>query len=315
MSQAKDMMLAVKVSLFSNILLCVIKAVALVVVNSLAIAADLGISCVALAVSMILYYSIKMANRPADVLHNYGYSKVENVCELTEGAVLIGLALAMSFQAAMNLIRVEGVHSPQVGFAASLVGVVINFWGAAFIMKLARKSASPALKAEGLHFRLEGYISFAITLSFVIIIIVSRAGFPKAAQYVDPIVTLLVSGIIVVPSARLLKEAFMKLLDAAIEEAGQMDVIKALAKHMDGYCGFRNIRTRTAGRKQFIDLHLIMPAHIPLKNAHDIVSALRDDIMLTIAESEVTIRLEPCESNCAFVEEGQQCPYIGSHPR
>ena len=309
MSHKKDMMLAVKVSLFSNIVLCVIKVFAMIIVNSLAIAADLGISCVALTVSIILYYAIKMADKPADFFHNYGYGKVENVCELIEGAVLIGLALAMSFQAIMNIVHVEAIEFPAIGLICSFLGVVINFWGASFIMKLAKKSSSPALKAEGIHFRLEGYISIAITLSFAFYMFIMRTGFSAIANYIDPIATLLVSLIIVVPSARLLKEAFTKLLDASIGEAGQMDVLKVLAKHIDSYCDFKDIRTRTAGRKQFVDLRLVMPEHCSLKDAHRVISAVENDILSAIPESDVNVRIEPCKRNCTFHKTNRQCPY------
>jgi cation diffusion facilitator family transporter len=303
------MMLAVKVSLFSNIALCIIKVVALVIVDSLAIAADLGISCVALAVSVILYYAIKISNKPADFLHNYGYGKIENVSEVIEGVVLVGLALAMSFQAIMHLIRVEEVKAPWIGFICTIVGVIINFWGSYYILKLAQESASPALKAEGLHFKLEGYISTAITLSFLLIIIATRAGFDRVVNYIDPGATLFVSGVIAVPSIRLLREAFMKLLDASMEEGGQMDVVKVLARHMDKYCNFKDLKTRTAGRKRFIDLHIIMPEHMPLKKGHAVISDIKKDIDSLIAESEVTIRMEPCRKDCSFAREKKQCPY------
>jgi len=88
------MMLAVKVSLVCNAILFIIKGVTLVIVNSLALAADLGISFVALGISVFLYYAIKMSNKPADVFHNYGYGKIENVTEAIEGVILVGLALA-----------------------------------------------------------------------------------------------------------------------------------------------------------------------------------------------------------------------------
>jgi len=309
MNPKKDMMFAVRISLFANIVLFIIKFIAMLVVNSLAIAADLGISCVALAVSVILYYAIKMSDKPADFFHNYGYSKVENVCELIEGAVLIGLALAMSFQAIMNIIRPEDVHSPMVGFVCSLLSVLINFWGASFILKLANKSKSPAIKAEGIHFRLEGYISTAITLSFIIYMVVIRTNLNWIAPYIDPVATLLVSTLIVFPSARLIKEAFKKLLDASIEEAGQIDVLRVLAKHIDSYCAFKDIRTRTAGRKHFVDLHLVMPEHSTLKNAHRIIDAVEKDIMSVIPESDVKIRIEPCKKDCVFSKTNQKCPY------
>ena len=309
MKDKGDMMLAVKVSLICNMVLFTVKAVTLLIVHSLAVAADLGISAIALCVSGILYYAIKMSDKPADPLHNYGYGKIENVTEAIEGIVLIGLALAMSVQALMHLLRPGEVHSPLIGLIGSSLGVAINFWGAAFIMKLANKSASPALKAEGLHFRLEGYISLTIMLSFAVVMALQYAGLLKLATYVDPVATLIVSAAITLPSVRLLKEAYMKLLDASIGEESQMDVIKALALHYNRYCDFKNIRTRSAGRKQFVDIDLVMPDHISVKHAHRVVDGLRKDITAAIAESEVTVHIEPCDRNCAFAKNNEACPY------
>lgn len=314
MKSNDGMMVAVRVSLICNVILFIIKAITLLIVNSLAVAADLGISAVALCVSGILYYAIKMSNKPADLLHNYGYGKVENVTEAIEGVVLIGLALAMSVQAILNLVHPsEGMHSPVIGLSTSFMGVIINFWGSHFIMKLGEKHASPALKAEGLHFRLEGYISLSITLAFALVMILHHYGFLTLAQYVDPVATLLVSALITVPSVRLLKEAYMKLLDASIGETSQMDVIKALAFHHDRYCDFKNIRTRSAGRKQFVDIHLVMPEHISVKQAHQITSALKHDIFKAVADSEVTVHIEPCGRDCAYVKNNQKCPYADHH--
>lgn len=304
------MMRAVKVSLAANIILCIIKAGALIVVDSIAILADLGISCVALAVSIILYYAIKISNKPADILHNYGYGRVENVCEAMEGVVLVGLALAMSFQAAMFIIRPEEVHAPLVGFYCSLVGVAINFWGSYYIMKQGRRSASPALQAEGIHFRLEGYISLAITTSFLLIILANRAGLTGVANYIDPVTTLVVSAAIAVPSIRLLKEAFLKLLDSSIEESRQIEVVRVLAKHIDKYCNFKDLRTRSAGRKRFVDLHIVMPEHISLYRGYEVISDIKKDIHAAIMESEVTIGMMPCKKDCAYVREGKNCPYM-----
>lgn len=312
--EQKGMMLAVKVSLFSNVVLVVIKAVSFLIVNSLAVAADLGISFVALGVSLFLYYAIRMSAKPADTFHNYGYGKIENVSEAVEGVILIGLAFSMSFMAVNHLFRPAGeVRYPVVGLTAAALGVLINFWGSVFILKLANKYSSPALRAEGLHFRLEGFISLSVALSFTLVMILRKAGLTALAGHVDPVATLLVSVLIAVPSVKLLREAFMKLLDASIEEAGQMDIMKALARHFGDYCDFRNIRTRTAGRKQFVDLTLVLPADLPVKTAHASAARLRQDLADSIPESEVTVHLEPCAGDCAYAADGRRgCPYVGS---
>jgi len=308
----KGMMLAVKVSLFSNIALFSIKCFSFIMVRSLAVAADLGISCISLGISCFLFYAIKMSSKPADTFHNYGYGKIENVSEALEGVILLGLALSMSFMAIMHLIKVGEINSPWIGLIGSSLGMAINFWGSNFILNLGKKYASPALRAEGLHFRLEGFISTSIALSFGLVIILTRLGLHGPARYVDPIATLIVSAMITIPSLHLLKEAFMKLLDASIEEAGQMDIMKVMAAHFDQYCAFENIRTRTAGRKQFVDIDLIVPRDATVEEAYRLASAVKGDIAAAIDESEVIVHLEPCARDCAYLAEGQRCPYIAA---
>jgi cation diffusion facilitator family transporter len=310
MNQPDYMWRAVRFSLAGNVVLFLIKLWAVFTIDSLAVAADLGVSTVSLGISLLLFYAIRMSNKPADFFHNYGYGKIENVCEAIEGVVLIGIAMAISFQAILNLVRPESVGSPWVGLAAGGTGVVVNFYGAHYILRLGKMSRSPAISAEGLHYRLEGYISLAVTASFVIALILERAGMRGLEQYVDPVATIVVSVLIAVPSVKLAKHAFMKLLDASIEEESKMDVIKVLSKHFHNYCDFKDLRTRSAGRKKFIELKLVLPEHINFKNGHKIAYALEADIRESIPDSDVLVKMEPCTGDCAFAQRKDNCPYL-----
>ena len=64
------MLQAAKNSLYDNIFLFLIKTITLLFVYSLAILTDLGISLVGLAISIILFHVVKVANKPADVIYN-----------------------------------------------------------------------------------------------------------------------------------------------------------------------------------------------------------------------------------------------------
>jgi divalent metal cation (Fe/Co/Zn/Cd) transporter len=64
----------------------------------------------------------------------------------------------------MNIFNIDEIKSPVVGLVCSFLGIVINFLGAAFILRLAKKSASPALKAEGIHFILCSFRSLHIRI-------------------------------------------------------------------------------------------------------------------------------------------------------
>ncbi|MDD5495769.1 MAG: cation diffusion facilitator family transporter [Candidatus Omnitrophica bacterium] len=306
----KYMLRAVKISLFGNIILFSIKALALLFVNSLAIIADLGISSVALAISVILYHSIKLADKPADFFHNYGYAKVEHVCEAMEGLVLIGIAFTLSSQAVLNIIHPRQIHMPWVGLISSSMNTTINFLGAFYILNMGKKTSSPAIHAEGIHYRLEGFISLAIAASFVISIVLRSKGLERIEAYVDPSATLLVSFMVLIPSFSLAKKAFFNLLDASIEEEGKIEVVKLLGQHSEKYCDFKDIKTRSAGRKKFVELKLIMPQDMAFKKGHEIVTILEKDIRKSIHDSEITIKMEPCGKDCYFVHSNKNCPYL-----
>jgi len=303
------MLQAAKISLYGNILLFSIKASTLIFVNSLAILTDLGISLVGLTVSVILYYAVKIANKPADQLYNFGYGKIENVCEAMEGIVLTGLAFFMIFQAVTNLLHPRHVGMLGVGLVCSISSVVINFVGAYFIFILGKKSKSPAINAEGVHYELEGFISLAIAVAFIISMVFRMLNLEKTGSYVDPLAAIAASIIILVPSFRLARHAFFKLLDSSIEETSQIEVLKMLGSYSNKFCDFKDIKTRSAGRKNFVELTLVLSEDTVIKEGYKVVSDVEKDIVANIADCEVFIKMEPCAKDCVYVKENVRCPY------
>jgi len=304
------MMRAAGISLWFNVILFTFKLAALLIVHSLAIATDFAITAVGLTVSVILYKSLKLSLRPADLLHNYGYGKVEHVCEAMEGIVLMGIAVIMSFQALATFFRPHNVSFPWVGFASSALSLTLNFVGASLLFRLAGKSSSPAVKAESLHFTLEGFISTAIAGAFLLTIILKYGNFSHITPYIDPATTILVGIAISLPSIKLTKQAFVNLLDASIEEPSKMETVVRLAHLADHYCNFKDIKTRSAGHKKFIEVKLVMPKDIEFSKAYDIASMIQKDIAAGVPGSEVTVTTEPCSKDCGLIQDKKPCPYL-----
>lgn len=301
---------AVQVSLFGNVILFVLKAAALLRVNSLAIATDLGITVVGLIVSVILYYSVKLSNRPADLLHNYGYGKVEYVCEALEGAVLLGIALIMSFQAVTHLFHPKEIAVPWLGFGFSVIGSAINFAGAAWILALARQCDSPAVRAEGVHYQLEGFISLTVAVSFLFTVILSLTPLKLWAVYLDPVATLAVSLLIAPSSFWLAKHAFVKLLDVSLEEKGKMEVLKQIGKYLGQCCEFRDVRSRSSGRNNFVELKLVLPRRLPFADAYRLAADVERDLRAGIPQCEATVSIIPCGEDCGILASTKKCPYL-----
>ena len=301
---------AVQISLFGNIILFILKISALFLVNSLAIATDLGITVVGLIVSIILYYSVRLANRPADLLHNYGYGKVEHVCEALEGVVLVGIALMMSFQALTHLFHPKEIAVPWLGFGFSVVGAAINFVGAFWILALGKSCDSPAVQAEGVHYKLEGFISLTVAGSFLVTVLLAMTPLKPWAVYLDPAATIVVSLLIAPSSFHLAKRAFVKLLDASFEEKGKMEVLKQLGKYLDRCCEFRDVRSRSSGRNNFVELKLVLPKALPFPDAYQLAASIEGDLREQIPECEATVSIVPCAEDCGILSSTKKCPYL-----
>jgi cation diffusion facilitator family transporter len=194
--------------------------------------------------------------------------------------------------------------------ASSVLSLSLNFVGAAIIYSLGKKSQSPAVRAEAVHYSLEGVISTAIATAFLVTIIIKGTPYAAAEPYIDPAVTLIVSAIISVPSLKLMRQAFLNLLDSSIEEPSKMETVVRLAHHAEHYCNFKDIRTRNAGHKKFIEMKLIMPRDMQFARAHDIVSRIEKDIAGAVVNSEVSIAMVPCAKDCGLLKEKKPCPNL-----
>lgn len=304
------MLKAAGVSLFGNMILFAVKLVALILVHSLAIATDLGITVAGLIVSVILYQSVKVSNRPADFAHNYGYGKIEHVCEALEGIVLIGIAIVMSVQAVIHMLHPSEVTMPWLGLGFSMVSVLINFAGSVWILSLAHVCRSPAVQAEGIHYRLEGFISFTIAVAFLLVILLAPTPLKPWTVYLDPVATLIVSVWIIVPSFQMSRRAFLTLLDASLEEDRKLEVIKQLGKYMGQCCEFRHVRSRSSGRKKFVECAVVLPKKMSFADAHRISIEIEKDLRDNIRGCEAAVRIIPCDETCAFRPLPDKCPYL-----
>ena len=166
------------------------------------------------------------------------------------------------------------------------------------------------MKAEGVHYTLEGFISLAIACAFVAAILLKNTPYESFEPYLDPAVTILVSLLIAIPSIKLTRQAFVHLLDISIEEPSKMEIITQLAQNTDYYCNFQDIKTRSAGRKKFIEVKLILPQEMPISRAHDTASRIEKDIAASVPGSEAKVTVIPCIKDCVFMQTGQPCPYL-----
>jgi cation diffusion facilitator family transporter len=278
---------AALVSVASNTLLILLKVIAGSLTGSVAILTEAMHSAIDLIASLVAYFSLRKAEEPADESHRYGHEKIENLSAAIEGMLILVGSGVIAFEAIRRL--VQGAHVERLGFGIGVVAVsmVGNLAVSSYIYRRARVTESPALEGDAAHLRTDALTSAGV---LVALILVQATG----ATWLDPAIALTVAAAIVGSGVRILLRSSRVLVDEALPD-DEMDAIReaVVAFGPRGVAGFHQLRTRQAGPRRYVDLHLQFRAGTTLEDAHAIAHQLQDDIAGRLRGADVLIHLEP----------------------
>jgi cation diffusion facilitator family transporter len=278
---------AAALSIASNFVLIMLKLAAGAVTGSVAIVTEAVHSAIDLLASVVAFFSIRMADEPADETHRYGHEKFENVAAAIEGVLILVGSGVIVFEAVRRLVKGGGVEHLGLGIGVVAVSAVANLAISAHIARVGRRTDSPALEGDAAHLRTDAWTSLGVLGG---LILVQATG----AEWIDPVMALVVAAAIVLAGTRLLMRSTRVLVDEALpaeELAAIRDELVAFGPR--GVVGYHRLRTRRAGARRHIDLHIQFRRGTTLEDAHRIAHELQDAIAARIAHADVLIHLEP----------------------
>src|SRR6186713_347632 len=134
--------------------LTIAKVIVGVMSGSLAILSEAGHSLIDFVATVMTYYAVRISGKPADAEHHYGHGKVESISALAETALLFVLSGVVIWEAVKRLLGDQGhvVEATVAAFAVIIVSVVVDFFRARLLYRVARETGSEALEVDALHF-------------------------------------------------------------------------------------------------------------------------------------------------------------------
>src|SRR3954462_1176371 len=209
---------AAAVSIFSNTALIALKVVVGVLTGSVAVLTEALHSGIDLLASLIAFFSVRRAEVPADAGHRYGHDKFENAAAAAEGVLILAGSAVIAFAAIRSLIsgnQLEhlGVGIVVVGFAA-MVNLAVSTW----LFRKGREMSSPALEGDAAHLRTDAYTSIGVLVGLGLVSV-------TGADWLDPVVALIISLGIVVTGARITWGSIRVLVDEALPDE-DLEVIR-----------------------------------------------------------------------------------------
>ena len=271
------------------LVLVIAKLWALGQTGSLAIAATLADSAMDLMMSLGGLAAIAYAAKPADDDHNFGHTSAEDLAALGQSIFILISASIIAVAAVLRLLD-DDVTLPEKessGMAVALFAIIVTLGLVAWQRRVARITGNKVVKADSLH-----YLGDLIPNVGAIIALFASSRF--GLGYVDSVVALGAAAMLAVGAVRIGKTAWDALMDRQANP-DMIAAIEAIANGFPGLHGYHDLKTRVAGSRVFVNIHIELDGAQTLNEAHAIGAALRRTVIAAYPRADVLIHKDPVD--------------------
>lgn len=272
-------------SIGSNSILILMKLAVGLISGSVGIISEAVHSLMDLFAAVIAFFSVRIADRPADAGHPYGHGKFENISGVVESILILVAALWIILEAVQKLLNPEPVGSIWIGMLVMTISAAVNAVVSIKLYKVARETDSVALEADALHLKTDVFTSAGVAAGLALIWITGY-------HFLDPIVAILVAILILKESGQLFLKAYGPLLDTSLPAEDIRSIEDVIRRYCNGTVDFHGLRTRKAGNFRYVDFHLNVPKEMTVKQAHDLCDLIEKDLKGLFGFLEVSIHVE-----------------------
>ena len=229
---------------------------------------------------------VAIAGRPPDTDHPYGHTKAEYFSSALEGLLIGVAALGIAAEAVRRLLAPHPVHMVELGAVLNVAATLINLAVARWMLGGARHLRSIVLEADARHLLADVWTSAGVVLG---VLLVPLTGW----LWLDPVVGIVVAGHIVGEAWRLVARSVDGLMDRSLPDSDLAEVEQVLGRFRSEDLRFDHVRTRRAGTRRFVGMHMHMPAHWSLGRAAACRLQVERALTQHVAGLVVTIEMLP----------------------
>lgn len=247
--------------------------------NSLALMSDAGHMLTDVSALALSLLALWFAGKPANLKKTYGYYRMEILSALFNGVLLLGITGVILIEAW------ERFRSPapvQLGPMAvvALVGLVANLAALGFLHR------THSMNVHGAFLHVLGD-----TLSSVGVLVGAGIMAMTGWYVVDPIISLVISVVIVVGAIRLVRDAVDVLLEAVPAHV-DLEAVKDLLMKVQGVSAVHDLHVWTISSGLYaLSAHLVV-ADPMVCNNDEILSAVKHELFDRFGIDHTTIQIE-----------------------
>lgn len=273
-------------AVFTALVLVGAKAFAWHLTGALSIKASLLDSVLDGLASVINFWAIRAALKPADDCHTFGHGKAEALASLFQALIISITALWLLYEAFGHIF----IKSEPPIYHATAIWVMFFSTGMTLILVLfqnyvIKQTNSLVIRSDALHYKTDILTNIGVLLS---LFIAQSYHFP----ILDTVIGALIAVFILHSSWDIGRKSLDILMDHEIPDHEREQIIQISSAHPKAL-GVHALKTRSSGQKRFIQLHLDLPRDLRLYEAHTIADEVEDRLQEAFPDAEIIIHQDP----------------------
>ena len=278
-----------------SIVLFIVKLVAYLLTNSVAILTDALESIVNVVAGLIGVYSLYVSAKPKDTDHPYGHGKVEFISAAIEGTLVAVAGIFIIVHGIEDLQTEHSVKKLDLGIYLVAATAIINYAAGTVCERTGRKNNSLALIASGRHLKTDTYTTAGIIAGLILLY------FTKIA-WIDSAVAMLFACIITFTGYKIIRSSIAGIMDEADEDLLQQMVVTLNENRRHNWVDLHNLRIIKYGPTLHLDAHLTVPWYFNVYEAHAEIDELTNLLRKNYGDSlEIFVHSDACmKFSCAI---------------
>jgi cation diffusion facilitator family transporter len=275
-------------SLATSIVVIALKFAAYYLTGSVGLLSDAVESVVNIFAALVAVTVLTYSAEKPDREHNFGHEKAEYFSSGIEGALIFVAAGWIAWTAIPRLFNPLPLEQVWLGLALAVAASLANAVCASIMLRAAREHRSITLEADARHLLTDVWTTAGV---FVGVVLVETTGWLR----LDPLIAIAVATQILWTGWNLMSRSFDGLMDRAIPDEDRAVITGVLdtLRHEGG--DYHALRTRVAGAKSFVNVHILVPGSMSVQGGHDLCERLESEITAKLPHVEVLTHLEPLE--------------------
>ncbi|WP_338501245.1 cation diffusion facilitator family transporter [Sphingomonas kaistensis] len=266
-------------------ILLVAKAWAAIATDSTAMLGSLADTALDLVASLFTLAGVRIAALPADHDHRFGHGKAEALVALGQVVLIAASALGIGWRAVDRLLNGAPTANAELGIGVSIAAMVGTVLLLAYQKRVIAKTGSVAIQTDNIHYKSDLFLNGAVIGALVLDQFLRIRG--ADAAFGIAIAVWLLWG-----AWQAAGDSVNQLMDAEWPEDKRTAFLAACAEYPE-LRGMHDVRTRTSGVHDFIQFHVWVPEEWSVRQAHDRLDAVEEDLQRRFPGTEIFLHLDP----------------------